>query len=309
MTPKAYTGPRYNGDMRAWILLASLPMLGGQTLPLADILSRVSEEAEVFRRVAPRALAEETLAQRSLKPPPRFRIAGAKAPAKPEYRTREIVSEYSFSGVKESEAVIHEFRQVISVDGRPITTPEKARHALSLGLQSDDDRTRKRMLEEFRKYGLIDAAMDFGQVILLFSRRRLHNYDFRIVGTDRLGADEATVLSYDQRQGDQGFLVFEGRKTIRSKLDGKLWVRRTDGLPLRISLRAQWTEQRNTRRHEAVVEYALTSFGTVGPASVKHSEYFDDLLITENLFRYTPFKKFGADAAIKFDAEPEPLKK
>jgi hypothetical protein len=296
--------------MRAWILLAVLPALNGQTLPLADILSRVSEEAEVFRRVAPQALAEETLQQRSLKPPPRFRAAGAQGPAKLQYRTREIVSEYSFSGFKGSDSAIHEFRQVISVDGRPITTPEKARHALSLGLQSDDDRSRKRMLEDFRKYGLIDAAMDFGQMILLFNRRRLHNYDFRIVGSDRLGADEATVLSFDQRQGDQGLLVFEGRKTIRAKLDGKLWVRQTDGLPLRISVRTQWAEQRHMRRHEAVIEYALTSFGTVGPASVKHSEYFDNLLITENLFRYTPFKRFGADAAIKFDAaEPDPVEK
>jgi hypothetical protein len=295
--------------MRAWILLAALPILRGQTLPLADILSRISEEAEIFRRVAPQALAEETLAQRSLKPPPRFRIAGAKGPAKPEYRTREIISEYSFSGFKESESGIHEFRQVISVDGRRISTPEKARHALSLGLKSEDDRTRKRMLEDFRKYGLTDAAMDFGQMILLFSRRRLHNYDFRIAGSDRLGADEATVLSYDQRQGDEGFLVFEGRKTIRSKLDGKLWERGSDGLPLRISLRAQWIEQGHTRRHEAVVEYAVTSFGTVGPASVKHSEYFDNQLVTENLFRYTPFKKFGADAAIKFDVDPQSVKK
>jgi hypothetical protein len=284
-------------------------MLNAQTLPLADILSRVSEEAEVFRQVAPKTLAEETLQQRSLLPPPRFRIAGANKPVKMEYRNREIVSEYSFSGFKESESGIHEFRQVISVDGRHITTPEKARHALSLGLQSNDDRTRKRMLEDFKKYGLIDAAMDFGQLILMFSKRRVHNYDFRILGSDRLGADEATVLSYDQRQGDPGFLIFEGRKTIRSKLDGRLWVRSADGLPLRISLRAQWAEQRHTRRHEAVVEYALTSFGAVAPASVKHSEFFDNQLVTENLFRYTPFKKFGADAEIKFDASPIPEKK
>jgi len=78
---------------------------------------------------------------------------------------------------------------------------------------------------------------------------------------------------------------------------------------LRISLRAQWMEQQHTRRHEAVVEYALTSFGAVAPASVKHSEFFDNQLVTENLFRYTPFKKFGADAEIKFDAAPIPEKK
>jgi hypothetical protein len=289
--------------------LSALPTLNAQTLPLADLLSRVSEEAEVFRQVAPKTLAEETLQQRSLLPPPRFRIAGANKPVKMEYRNREIVSEYSFSGFKESESGIHEFRQVITVDGRRISTPEKARHALSLGLQSNDDRTRKRMLEDFKKYGLVDAAMDFGQLILMFSKRSIQNYDFHILGSDRLGADQATVLSYDQRQGDPGFLIFEGRKTIRSKLDGRLWVRSTDGLPLRISLRAQWMEQQHTRRHEAVVEYALTSFGAVAPASVKHSEFFDNQLVTENLFRYTPFKKFGADAEIKFDAAPIPEKK
>ena len=296
--------------MRGWILLfTTLPVLSGQTLPLADILSRVSEEAEVFRQVAPKALAEETLEQRTVKPPPRFRMAGAKGPIKLEYRNREIVSEYSYAAFKESQSGMHEFRQVISVDGRPVSTPEKARHALSLGLQSDDDRMRKKMLEEFRQYGLIDAAMDFGQLILLFGKRFISNYEFRIAGSDRLGADEATVLFYQQRQGKPGLLVFEGRKTIRSKLDGQLWVRQRDGLPLRISLRAQWIERKHQRRHEAVVEYATTSFGAVGPASVKHSEYFDNQLITENLFRYSAFKKFGANAEIKFDAAPLPEKK
>lgn len=262
--------------------------------------------------MAPQTIAVETLVQRSLKPPPRFRPrvgTGKPEPLTPEYRTREIVSEYTYSGLKESPSGMHEFRQVISVDGRRINTPEKARHALSLGLQSEDDRVRKRMLEEFRKYGLTDAAMDFGQVILLFSRREFHNYDFRIEGSGGLGADDVIVLNYEQRQGKPGLLVFEGRKTIRAKLDGRLWVRKTDGLPLRISLRAQWREANHTRRHEAVVEYTPAPFGILAPASVKHSEYVDQFLVTENVFSYSPFRKFGADAEIKFKTALEPEKK
>jgi len=292
--------------MRACILaVAAIGILPGQTLPLADILSRVSEEAEMFRRTAPQTLSEETLQQRSLKPAPRFHPrVGSGATARPvaEYQTREIVSEYTYASLRDSPGALHEFRQVISVDGRPVSTPEKARHTLSLDLKSEDDRARKRMLENFRKVGLIDAAMDFGQILLLFTRRELHNYDFRIVGTDRIGADEAIVLTYEQRQGNQTMLVFEGKKTIRAKLDGKLWVRSSDGLPLRISLRSQWKEQRQLRRHEATVEYAATPFGVVLPASVKHREFLDQELITENLFRYAPFKRFGANAEIKFDA-------
>jgi hypothetical protein len=225
-----------------------------------------------------------------------------------EYRTREIISEYSFATLHDS-PMLHEFRQVISVDGRRINTPEQARRSLSLGLKSEDDRARKRMLEDFRKMGLSEAAMDFGQLLLLFTKRELHNYDFRITGSDRLGADEAIVLTFDQRQGDQTMLVFEGRKTVRAKLDGKLWVRKPDGLPLRISMRSQWKEDGHHRVHEAVVEYTPTPFGIVAPVSVKHTEHLDKLLITENLFRYTPFKHFGADAEIKFEASPEPVTK
>jgi hypothetical protein len=150
--------------------------------------------------------------------------------------------------------------------------------------------------------------MDFGQIIRRSASAASITMISALSAATAWGADEATVLSYDQRRATRASWS-RGPENDSLEARRKIMGAPDDGLPLRISLRAQWTEQRNTRRHEAVVEYALTSFGTVGPASVKHSEYFDDLLITENLFRYTPFKKFGADAAIKFDAEPEPLKK
>src|SRR5438045_2216492 len=125
--------------MRALLAIIAVATLSGETMSLTDILSRVSEEAEIFQRVAPQTLTEETLSQRSLKPQPRFRPhigTGATTPPKIEYFTREIVSEYSFAALRDTPGALHEFRQVISVDGRPVSTPERARHALSLGLQS-----------------------------------------------------------------------------------------------------------------------------------------------------------------------------
>ena len=143
----------------------------------------------------------------------------------------------------------------------------------------------------------------------MFTRRELENYDFRVEGGDRVGADDALRLAFEQRQGSSSLLVFEGRKTVRAKLEGRLWVRRRDGLPLRISMRSEWVDQVHVRRHEAIVEYTPTPFGIIEPASVKHTEYLDDQMVTENLFRYSPFKKFGADAEIKFQTLPEPEKK
>src|SRR5438876_5956571 len=86
---------------------------------LSDLLSRVAEEAEILRQNAPKALTQETLEQRSLMPPSRFRPRIGKAatePAKPRLVVREIVSEYSVGALKDSESNnLVEFRQVISV--------------------------------------------------------------------------------------------------------------------------------------------------------------------------------------------------
>ena len=296
--------------MRICVGLMAAALLPGQDLPLPEILSRVSEEAEMFRRVAPQTLAEETLVQKSLKKDPRFRprleVAAKAATTTPEYARHEVISEYSFASMKESPGGMHEFRQVTSVDGRRVTTPENARHALSLGLRAQDDRLRKRMLEDFQKNGLQGAAGDFGQLILLFTKRELPNYEFRLDGPGRVGDEDAVMVVFEQRQGGKNLLVFEGRKTVRVKMGGRIWARRKDGLPLRINMHSVWTELERTRRHEAVVEYMPTSFGILAPATVKHSEYLDNLLVTENFYRYSQFRKFGADAEIKFQTLPEP---
>ena len=88
-------------------LLGLATAAAAQTLP--EILSRVSEEAEVFRHIAPQVLAEETLTQRALKNPGRFhpRVGAVAAkPLTPNRQTREIVSEYSF-GTLQGAASLH----------------------------------------------------------------------------------------------------------------------------------------------------------------------------------------------------------
>src|SRR5215831_18260915 len=141
----------------------------------ADLLSRVAEEAEILQQNIQKAVTTETLQQRTLLPPTRFRPRIGKAaaePAKPRLQLREIVSEYSIGVLKESASQnLTEFRQVISVDGRKIQSPETARHALSLGLKSADDRARKRMLEDFARNGLVDVATDYALILLSFSKR------------------------------------------------------------------------------------------------------------------------------------------
>ncbi len=267
------------------------------------MLARVAEEAEVFRQKAPRLLAQETLRQRALEVPRRFRPRVGKAaaePPKPEYRTRQIISEYTFGYFRDSPGVLHEFRQMTSVDGRELLAPTRAREKLALGLQSADDRSKRRMLEEFERHGLRAAAAGFGQAILLFSRPRLVQYAFTWEGHARVGAVPAVILRFRQSGGQGALTIFEGRRMLRAALAGQLWLRDPDGLPLRIVLEATRQQDGQTVRDQATVEYIMSPHGVLVPASVLRRHFVGDVLTVEDVFQYSPFRLFAADAEVKF---------
>jgi hypothetical protein len=281
---------------------------------LPDLLSRVAEEAAMLQQNAPKSLSREVLEQRALMPATRFRPRigkNATATARPpRLLVREIVSEYSVGTLKESVVQnLTELRQVISVDGRKIQSVERARHALSLGITSPDDRVRKRMLEDFARHGLVDIATDYGIILLAFSKRGLENMKVELGGEEQVGADAAWVLDWQQTSPDGGMLEFLGNQASHLALQGRLLVRQSDGLPLRIQ---SWSEhsQAHKVRDEATVDYVQSAHGFLTPASVIHRHVVDGQVITENLYRYEPFKLFSADAEIKFtelETPPPPV--
>ncbi len=286
------------------LLLAAVWPAAQTDQRLQAILDRVAEEAAIFAQMAPNLISQETFRQRARKPPPRFRPRLGKAavtPPKPEYATREIVSEYGYSVFKEAPGRLHEFRQIVSVDGRRVLSADKARQTLFRGLKSEDDRIKRRMLEGFRKHGLANAATDFGQLLLLFGRRRLVDYQFGVVREERVGADAAVVLSFRQSSGAESLVIFEGKTAVQTRLEGELWVRQTDYGPLRISLSASRPREGSVIRDEATVEYTLSSHGALTPVSVVHRQWNGSELVVENSFRYSAFRKFAADAEIKFN--------
>jgi len=276
---------------------------------LEPALRRLSEEAEVFAFKAAKAVGEETLQQRALRPPPRFRPRIGKAALEappPRYQTREIVSEYGFSAFQEAPGILHEFRQVVSVDGRKLAHPEKALKILVMGVRSADDKLKNKMLRDFEKYGLHGAAMDFGPLLHLFTRRELAGFTFTPGGTSLIGADSARAIQYRQSAQPGSFTIFRDRQAVRVPLEGVIWVRESDHLPLRITLAAA-TEQDNKRvSYEAIVDYQLSSHGVLLPASVVFKETVEGQMTVENVFRYASFKMFTVDAEIKFTAEDPP---
>jgi hypothetical protein len=292
--------------MRSGLLLLVLATIAvaAPDQPLEQVLSRVSEEAEVFRMTAPKVLAREKLVQRAVKPPRRFhpRLGNAAlAPPKPQYRTREVISEYAFATLKESPGVLHEFRQVISVDDRPVLTEEKARRTLTSGLRSDDDAAKKHILESFEKHGLMGAAADFGQLLLLFTRHRLKDYEFAWAGEGQVGSDHARIVSFKQTGGAGSLVIFDQRSAIHQPLEGRLWVRDGDGVPLRIEVTSHRDDHGTAISDQAQVDYLMAPQGYLLPASVTHRQTRGALLVVENNFQYSGYRMFQADADIKFN--------
>jgi hypothetical protein len=300
------------------LLLAALLISAQDPSPvsLPDLLSRIAEEAEILQQNAPKSLTTETLQQRTLLPPSRFRPRIGKAatdPPKPRLQLREIVSEYTVGPLKESPTHnLSEFRQVISVDGRKVQSAESARHALSLGLKAPDDRARKRMLEDFAKYGLVDVATDYGLILLSFSKRGQQQMQFYPAGEQQVGTETAVALEWEQTNSDAGMLEFLGNQAARRAMRGRILIRKSDGLPLRVEEWTEHTQNGHMIRDEGTVDYVQSSHGFLTPASVLHRHLVDSQVITENLYHYEPFKIFGADTEIKFtelDPPPSPTKK
>ena len=283
------------------------------------ISPRVAEEAEVLEQNAGKIVTQETLEQRALMPPTRFRprlgSRGEQASG-PRFRVRRVLSEFSFGALRTSASQnLIEYRQTVAVDGRPLQTTDSALRALSQGIQIGDDRVRKRMLEEFANNGLVDIATDYALILLTFTSRGQQQIEFAPVGEGYVGTDAARAFSWKQSSAQGGVLEFHGPQTARRALQGTLWLRASDGLPLRVIAWTEYTDQASQRiRDDATVEYVMSSHGFLTPASVIHHHRVNGDLMTENLYLYEPFKLFSTSSFIKFgdipDATPPgPIKK
>jgi hypothetical protein len=261
------------------------------------LVKRLVEEAEAFQKVAPGLVGRETLHQRALAPP-RFKMRvgdAAKQPQSADWKEHEIVSEYAFALLGRQ---IHELRQVISVDGKQMAREKNAQDALAKLVTADDDERKKRALQQLEKYGLHGGATDFGQLLLLFSRGSVEGYEFTAAGPRLMGTEATQVFHYQQLDGPHALTVFRGNSgagaatTQRLSVQGEIWVREADGLPLRISMTATDSSAEKSVREEATVNYAMSEFGALLPVETTQRELRAGEEVAENKFSYRDFHRF-----------------
>jgi hypothetical protein len=281
---------------------------------LRDALARVSEEAETFQRLAKNVVGRETLDHKGRKAPPRIQWLKAGEQPEVKYNHRKVVSEYTFGHFKESPEWLREFRQVVEVDGRRVLSgaPGDVRQKLAENMASEDDRLRRRLLEDFAKKAKTSpagdaAATDFGQMLLLFRRRELVNFDFRADRSAFIGADECRVIRWRQTgtMGDAA-RVYEGGRLHKIPMDGELWVRAKDYLPLRVTMKLAIEEDKLPVLHAAEIDYQQFRMGLVLPVTVVYRKTMRGMLMVENRARYGNYQMFSSDAEIKFSAAEDP---
>jgi hypothetical protein len=282
--------------MRGLLLLSFALALRAdeRTQKLAE---RLASEAQAFEKIAPDLVGLETLHQRVIAAPTRFKILVGDAAQHPvaSWKEHEIVSEYAFAVLDRE---IHELRQVTSVDGKQVAGQTQAQDALAKLITSHNEERKHRALEQLQKYGLQGAATDFGQILLLFTRGNLERYEITATGPRLLGIVPAQVFHYQQLDGPHALTVFRGGSAAnprRLSVEGEIWVREADGLPLRITMAATDSSTDKTLREEATVDYAMSEFGTLLPVETTHHELRSGVEVEENKFTYTHFHRFGAE--------------
>jgi hypothetical protein len=262
------------------------------------LLDRLAQEAEAFEKAAPQVMGIETLYQRALMPPPRFKVRVGKAaeqPLAPTWQEREIVSEYGFAVF--GGGSIQELRQVMVVNGKRIADQRKAQDDLARLVTGNNEERKRRALQQLEKYGFRGGATDFGQILLLFSRSAQERYEITYQGESVVSPMRVQTFHYKQLDGPEALTLFRQNQAYPAQhlnVEGEIWVREPDGAPVRITLVATDASSDQVLREEATVDYSPSEFGTVLPLETNHKELRAGEVVTENRFTYAGFHRFGA---------------
>lgn len=283
----------------AGIMVASaLPQDPDEPLTTDSLIEATARAAAIFARNAPGIVARERLEQRGrrgfvqvLEQEAKKKQDGdATVKLPPKFRTHVVISDYALAQIGETRA-IHEIRSILTIDGRTISPADEARHALAIGIQSEDDELKHRLLENFERNRLEGAVTDFGQIILLFTAAARPHYTFTMGRERRLNGVPMIALEYNQTSGATGLTVFHGDAMNVRSTHGEIWLRTEDLLPLRIIMDAETPVTGTLKvRNNAVVDYTPTAVG-LAPAHIHYMQYLGPDLLVENDLQYSGYQR------------------
>jgi hypothetical protein len=247
------------------------------------VRERVQQEATKFAQAGPQVQATETLEQTRLDEKKATRPHRPKDPWPPLIH-RKVISRYGFIAIPGKS--LQEVRLVTSVDGKDAKQSAGTLNDLILNLSGADDAQRRKLLESFEKHGLRGVATDCTPMILLFAPDSIQRFEFAFQRTDKIGDTPATVYKYYQIDGPGTATIFAQGEAIHPKLEGELWVRTADQLPMRVTMVSEH-EELGRKLHDVIaVDYGWANFGALLPQRVIHRQILGQSLVVEDDYRY-----------------------
>ncbi len=268
----------------------------------------LASRAQSFAESLPNLVCTETLVQKELRHSTRLRIRRDDqvlvAPP-PKIQEREIVSELGYVLDGREQPTWREVRKVMRVDAKLVASREKARERLVFGLRSNRDRDRMRMMEEFARYGLDTTATDYGLTLLIFLPSEIAKFEFKGEKEEVVNGEALDVYLFRRTDREAAVTVFDNKRAEHAPLQGRVWIQRATGTPLRIQLLAVTRVDDAPILDEGVVQYGPSRFGSLVATSVHFQRSSQGKLLAEAEYRYSDHQKFGAEAELKFESDPE----
>jgi hypothetical protein len=168
-----------------------------------------------------------------------------------------------------------------------------AQHVLAGLATASDNNSKIQSLKQLEKYGLRGAVTDFGQILLLFDRRSQERYEF--TAPRAAGGTADILIRYKQLDGPAALTVVQGNSGDANalRIEGEIRIRRSEGMPFTVTMKAAGADRDQQYRQEATVEYAKSPFGIMMPVRVEQREFVGARAVSENKFTYADFHKFG----------------
>jgi hypothetical protein len=274
------------------LLIASIALAQGPTPELTRAaLTRLEQEANRFERNAHRFVGIETLRQTQ---PEDTRYG--KGPRGTETKlpedTHEIVSEYTYVSTDEPGGSLKEVRLVLTVDGMKWKRGKKDLSQLANQIGNREAKNRAKTMESYEEYGLRGFLSDAGQLILLFARGGMEKHEFRYDRIDGAsGHGPVWVYKYQQIDGGHGLTIYGGKEPIHQRLHGEVWVRPSDGMPVRVTINSNHEVNHIQIRDFTAVDYEMSEWNVLLPSRIDHKQYVDAQLFVIDQFTYTKFKQ------------------
>ncbi|HYP12675.1 MAG TPA: hypothetical protein VEQ63_02020 [Bryobacteraceae bacterium] len=253
-------------------------------------LESLAIEADAFDKSAHRVAGIETLRQTLPRGSQVVRNRRGVQTVLPE-RTREIVSEYGFVALDERGGWLKEARIVVAVDGATWKKGNKGLETLARTLSANDEKKKRSLLEGFEDFGLQGFITDLGQLILLFARGLLQNYELTYEFKEPSPAGDVWVYRYSQLSGSDAMTIYEAKVPIKVQLRGRVWIRAKDYVPVQISVESERPVKDLIVHDISVVQYEKSSFGFVLPSRITHEQFVNRNLFVKDEFVYSDFKE------------------